>query len=64
LNFGTIKDDLTHAGAEWVDQEVMVDGNLITRRKPDDQPAFKRAVITALTGLYENRTRHHLGTHY
>ena len=43
-----IKDDLIHAGADWVDQEVAVDGNLITSRKPDDLPAFMRAVITAL----------------
>ncbi|MDP9012254.1 MAG: DJ-1/PfpI family protein, partial [Pseudomonadota bacterium] len=30
------------AGAEWVDQEVVVDGNLATSRKPDDLPAFDR----------------------
>ena len=49
-SFFSIKDDLIHAGAEWVDQEVVVDGNLITSRKPDDLPAFMRAVITALKG--------------
>jgi protease I len=49
-SFFAIKDDLIHAGAEWVDQEVVVDGNLITSRKPDDLPAFMRAVITALKG--------------
>lgn len=43
-----IKDDLTHAGANWVDQEVVVDGNLITSRKPDDLPAFMRAIIDTL----------------
>ena len=47
-SFFAIKDDLIHAGAEWIDQEVVVDGNLITSRKPDDLPAFMRAVITAL----------------
>jgi protease I len=36
--------------AEWVDQEVLVDGNLITSRKPDDLPAFMRAVIAAFKG--------------
>jgi protease I len=36
-SFFAIKDDLTHAGARWVDQEVVVDGNLITSRKPDDR---------------------------
>lgn len=40
-----IKDDLVHAGADWVDEEVVVDGKLITSRKPDDLPAFMRAVI-------------------
>ncbi len=48
-SFFSIKDDLIHAGAKWVDQEVVVDGNLITSRKPDDLPAFMKAVIAALT---------------
>ena len=43
-----IRDDLVHAGAEWVDQEVVVDGNLITSRTPDDLPAFMRAIIAAM----------------
>ena len=47
-SFFAIRDDLVHAGAEWVDQEVVVDGNLITSRTPDDLPAFMRAVIAAL----------------
>lgn len=47
-SFFSIKDDLVHAGANWVDQEVVVDGRLITSRKPDDLPAFMRAVIAAL----------------
>jgi protease I len=47
-SFFAIKDDLVHAGAEWVDQEVVADGNLITSRTPDDLPAFMRAVIAAL----------------
>jgi protease I len=38
----SLKTDLTNAGAEWVDQEVCVDGNLVTSRKPDDIPAFNR----------------------
>ena len=46
-SFFAIRDDLVHAGAEWVDQEVVVDGNLITSRTPDDLPAFMRAVIAA-----------------
>ena len=43
-----IKDDLINAGAEWVDQEVVVDGKLITSRRPDDLPAFCREIIRAL----------------
>jgi protease I len=45
-----IKDDLIHAGGEWVDEEVVIDGNLITSRMPDDLPAFMRAIIAALRG--------------
>jgi len=41
----SLKTDLKNAGAEWVDQEVVVDGNLVTSRKPDDIPAFNREVI-------------------
>ena len=47
-SFFAIKDDLVHAGANWVDQEVVVDGKLITSRKPDDLPAFMPAIIRAL----------------
>jgi protease I len=48
--FFAIKDDLIHAGANYVDHEVVVDGNLITSRQPDDLPAFMRAVIAGLQG--------------
>lgn len=41
----SLKTDLRNAGAEWVDQEVVVDGNLVTSRDPDDIPAFNRAMI-------------------
>ena len=47
-SFFAIKDDLVHAGANWVDQEVAVDGKLITSRKPDDLPAFLRTIIETL----------------
>ncbi|MEJ2091208.1 MAG: type 1 glutamine amidotransferase [Syntrophobacterales bacterium] len=46
--FFAIQHDLEHAGAKFVDVEVSVDGNLITARKPDDLPAFMRAIIAAL----------------
>jgi protease I len=45
----SLKTDLTNAGARWVDQEVVVDGKLVTSRKPDDLPAFNRE-ITRLFG--------------
>jgi protease I len=48
-SFSSIKDDLVAAGANWVDAEVVVDGTLITSRKPDDLPAFCREIITALS---------------
>ena len=47
-SFFAIKDDLIQAGAQWVDEAVVVDGRLITSRTPDDLPAFMRAVIAAL----------------
>jgi protease I len=46
--FFAIKDDLVHAGANFVDQEVVIDGNIITSRTPDDLPAFMKVVISAL----------------
>ena len=46
----SLKSDFEHAGATYVDQEVVVDGNLITSRTPADLPAFSRAIIGALSG--------------
>jgi protease I len=47
-SFFSIKDDMVNAGCRWVDQEVVVDGNLITSRRPEDLPAFCREIIRAL----------------
>lgn len=44
----SIKTDLINAGAEWVDQEVVEDGNIITSRKPDDLEAFSKALLVQL----------------
>jgi protease I len=44
-SYPSIADDLRNAGAEWEDAEVVVDGNLISSRRPDDLPAFMRATI-------------------
>jgi len=41
----SLKTDLRNAGAEWMDQEVVTDGNLVSSRKPDDIPAFNRSMI-------------------
>jgi protease I len=41
----SLKTDLRNAGAEWVDEEVVVDGNLVSSRNPDDIPAFNREMI-------------------
>ena len=41
----SLKTDIRNAGAEWVDEEVVVDGKLVTSRKPDDLPAFNRATL-------------------
>ena len=47
-SFGSIKTDLINAGANWVDREVVEDGNLITSRKPDDLKAFSAALLRQL----------------
>jgi protease I len=44
-SYESIKSDLENAGAEWVDEEVVVDRGLVTSRKPDDIPAFIRKMI-------------------
>jgi protease I len=41
----SVKTDLTNAGAHWIDQEVVVDHGLVSSRRPDDIPAFNRAMI-------------------
>lgn len=47
-SYFTIQDDMRDAGANWVDEEVVVDGNLITSRQPGDLPAFNRALISMM----------------
>jgi protease I len=49
-SFFAIKDDLINAGANWVDEAVVVDNNLVTSRTPDDLPVFLPAVIKVLAG--------------
>lgn len=52
----TLQMDLQNAGAEWSDEQVVVDGKLVTSRKPDDIPAFNQAILSELQGA--GRTRH------
>jgi len=44
----SLKTDLKNAGAEWVDRSVVVDGNLVTSRKPDDLGDFNREFLILL----------------
>jgi protease I len=49
-SYPTIADDCRNAGAEWEDAEVIVDGNLVSSRRPDDLPAFMSALIGVAVG--------------
>ncbi len=53
----TIQDDLRNAGANWVDQEVVVDRNLVTSRGPQDIPAFNREMIRLFSRRPESAVR-------
>lgn len=48
-SYASIRTDLVNAGARWVDEKVVVDGNLITSRDPDDLEAFNGALVEALS---------------
>ncbi len=45
----SLKTDINNAGGHWVDEQVCIDGQFITSRKPDDIPAFNRAIIEAVS---------------
>jgi len=47
-SYPTLRDDIANAGGSWVDEEVVVDGNWVTSRKPDDLPAFNREAMSML----------------
>jgi len=47
-SFMAIRHDMINAGATWIDEQCVVDGKLITARKPDDLPAFCAAILAAL----------------
>jgi protease I len=46
----SLQTDIRNAGGDWVDEEVVVDGNLVTSRKPDDIPAFNDKMLTLFAG--------------
>src|SRR3984893_1715439 len=58
----SLKTDLRNAGGEWMDQESVVDRNLVSSRKPDDIPAFNRAMIK-LFGQAATASEHSRQTH-
>ncbi|MEM1012865.1 MAG: type 1 glutamine amidotransferase domain-containing protein [Planctomycetota bacterium] len=49
-SFFSIIDDCRNAGAEWVDEETVVDGHIITARHPDDLGSFMKAILATLAG--------------
>jgi protease I len=54
-SYFSIQDDLRNAGADWLDREVVIDGNLVTSRSPDDLPAFNREML-ALFAQHSGRS--------
>lgn len=54
-SFMAIRHDMMNAGADWIDEECVIDGNLITARKPDDLPAFCTAIAQQLDNFNPNR---------
>ncbi|MGD8395631.1 MAG: type 1 glutamine amidotransferase domain-containing protein [Candidatus Eiseniibacteriota bacterium] len=54
-SFPSVRDDVVNAGGDWVDEPVVVDGRLVTSRRPDDLPAFTAAFIQALEATPAHR---------
>jgi len=52
----TLETDIRNAGGEWVDEKVVVDGNLVTSRKPDDIPAFNEKMLELFAGTRVSAT--------
>lgn len=61
-SFFTIADDMKNAGATWVDEETCRDGNWISSRKPDDIPAFNKAMIELFAEMHEKAADQPMGS--
>jgi protease I len=55
----TLQLDLQNAGAQWTDEQVVVDGKLVTSRKPDDIPAFNQAILSELATVQPGQAGAH-----
>jgi protease I len=55
----TLQLDLQNAGAQWTDEQVVVDGKLVTSRKPDDIPAFNQAILSELATVQPGQSGAH-----
>lgn len=53
----SLQTDIENAGAQWVDEEAVVDGNLVTSRKPDDIPVFNREMIALFARMRGGQAR-------
>jgi len=53
-SYHTIMDDIVNAGGEWVDREVVRDGNWVSSRQPSDLPAFNREMLALFAEAYED----------
>jgi protease I len=56
-SYYTIQDDIRNAGGNWMDQETVLDRNWISSRKPDDIPAFNKAMLQLFAHRWENTRR-------
>jgi protease I len=59
----SIRTDLRNAGANWVDREVVVDGSIVTSRKPDDIPAFNREMIALFAAAARDAAQSRMPAH-
>jgi protease I len=53
----SVQTDLRNAGAHWVDEEVHVDENIVSSRKPDDLPAFCKAIVQTFAGAFRTEAK-------